>query len=410
MIYQCKPERLAIYINSKRLTLDQIKAETGADFIINGGLYTMSNWTPVCHLKADGKVYAADQWTYFGYGWHSNKADIRMTSQYSDLDNYICCVCLVYQGKKQELIYPPDMGGIRPRSMIGLYPDGQMLLLCGDNYSPETLQSFCLQLGLDSALMLDGGGSSQCITPTNAYRQTRKCHNYILGWLKHSEPICPYPEPTSLIYKGSRGDGAKWVQWMLNLHGAKLEVDGIIGGKSHAAIVAFQLSHKLVADGLVGSLTRAALKNVSQPTEDDIISPAYVWSRTPSKRAATYYIVLHHAGVTNTTAEAIHLYHRDVKGWCGIGYNLYVTKDGKIYHGRPMDAVGAHTVGYNQCSVGICFEGNFEEDTMSPAQIAAGKRAIAYTKSFYPNVTIKLHRELDATACPGKNFPASEFR
>lgn len=408
MIYKCRPERLSIYINSKRLTLDQIKAETGADIVLNGGLFN-ADFSACCHLKADGKLIASDQWTYFGYGWHKDKADLRMTSQYSDLDNYICCVCLVYQGKKQDLIYPSEMGGKRPRTMIGLYPSGEMLILCGDVYSPEGLQTFCLQLGLDSALMLDGGGSSQCITPTGAYRQTRKCANYILGWLKSSEPICPYPEPSVLIYKGSRGDGARWVQWMLNRNGAKLDVDGIIGGKSHAAIVTFQLSHKLVADGIVGALTRAALKSVSQPSEEDIISPAYVWAKTPAKRAATYYIVLHHAGVTSATAEAIHNYHKSL-GWCGIGYNLYVTKDGKIYHGRPMDAVGAHTVGYNACSVGICFEGNFEEDIMPPAQIAAGKRAIAYTKSFYPNVTIKLHRELDATICPAKNFPVSEFR
>jgi len=409
MFYTCKPERLAIYINSKRLTIDEIKAETGADVIINGGLYTMATWTPVCHLKADGKVYAADEWSYFGYGWHSGKADIRITSQYADLDNYICCVCLVYQGKKQELIYPADMGGKRPRTMIGLYPDGQMLIICGETYSPESLREYALRVGLDSAIMLDGGGSSQAITPVGAFRQSRKCHNFILAWLKNPAVVCPYAEPSGLQYKGMRGEGVKWLQWHLNMHKARLEVDGIFGGKTHAAVMVFQSGSGLVADGLVGDLTRAKLKQIKQPDESDIITPAYVWRGNLSYRSSTRYIILHHAAA-DCTAEQTHLYHRDSKGWSGIGYNLFVGLDGKVYAGRPINAVGAHCVGYNANSVGICFAGNFETSTMSAAQIAAGKKAVAYARSYYPSAIIKLHRELDATACPGRNFPAGEFR
>ncbi len=50
MSYICKPAKVSIYVNSKRKTLAEIKAETGCTAIINGGLFTMSTFSPVCHL------------------------------------------------------------------------------------------------------------------------------------------------------------------------------------------------------------------------------------------------------------------------------------------------------------------------------------------------------------------------
>ena len=73
---------------------------------------------------------------------------------------------------------------------------------------------------------------------------------------------CPYPEPKMLIKYGSTGDGVKWVQWHLNKSGAKLKVDGSFGNLTKSAVLKFQKSHGLVADGIVGSKTRAKLKKV----------------------------------------------------------------------------------------------------------------------------------------------------
>ena len=120
------------------------------------------------------------------------------------------------------------------------------------------------------------------------------------------------------------------------------------------------------------------------------------------------YLVLHHeAG--NGTLESIHAHHR-AKGWAGIAYHLFVTKDGKIYAGRPMGMQGGHCKGYNAISVGICFQGNFEQDRMGAAQLEAGGEAIEYALGFYPNMKIVGHRELVATACPGMYFPLEQFK
>ena len=85
-------------------------------------------------------------------------------------------------------------------------------------------------------------------------------------------------------------------------------------------------------------------------------------------------------------------------------------KDGSIYRGRPIDTVGAHTTDYNSVSIGICFEGNFENETMSSAQIKAGKKLISYLKSLYPSAEMKRHKDFNSTACPGKNFPFEDIK
>ncbi len=128
-----------------------------------------------------------------------------------------------------------------------------------------------------------------------------------------------------------------------------------------------------------------------------------------SKRNETTLIVLHHAA-GNGDVEQIHDYHRNVRGWSGIGYHFYVRKDGSVWEGRPIDTVGAHTLNYNSFSIAVCFEGNFENEYMSDAQKSAGAELVSYIREQYPTVTqIKGHGELKNTACPGVNFPFDEI-
>lgn len=39
------------------------------------------------------------------------------------------------------------------------------------------------------------------------------------------------------------------------------------------------------------------------------------------------------------------------------GYHYYITRQGQVYQTRHEQLVGAHAVGYNQHSVGVCYEG-----------------------------------------------------
>jgi cell wall-associated NlpC family hydrolase len=74
------------------------------------------------------------------------------------------------------------------------------------------------------------------------------------------KPQNPYAEPTETITKGSSGEGVKWVQWELNDAGVEVKIDGDCGPITYQAIKTFQQSCKLVVDGKVGLVTRAAFK------------------------------------------------------------------------------------------------------------------------------------------------------
>ena len=138
-----------------------------------------------------------------------------------------------------------------------------------------------------------------------------------------------------------------------------------------------------------------------------IIDTTFNFVNSLTKRSSTKYIIIHHrAG--NGDVQSIHQGHL-ANGWSGIGYHFYVRKDGSVYSGRPINTSGAHTTNYNSVSVGVCFEGNFDQETkMSDAQLKSGQELIAYIKGKYPAAQIKKHRDFNATACPGKNFPFDE--
>ena len=139
-----------------------------------------------------------------------------------------------------------------------------------------------------------------------------------------------------------------------------------------------------------------------------ITEVAYKWHGALKMRAATKYIVLHHrAG--NGTVESIHAEHI-ARGWAGIGYHFYVRRDGSIYRGRPLGTWGAHCEKCNSTAVAVCFEGNFETEQMPAAQIRAGRELVSYLKGIYPSVAVKRHKDFDATACPGRNFPFEEIK
>lgn len=116
-------------------------------------------------------------------------------------------------------------------------------------------------------------------------------------------------------------------------------------------------------------------------------------------RTSTKQIILHHAEASNCTVEDINRWHLN-NGWTGIGYHYFVRKDGSIYRGRPENAIGAHAIGANTNSIGICAEGRYNIEIMPEAQKNAIKELIADIKSRYGNLAVKGHKEVSNTSCP----------
>ena len=141
-----------------------------------------------------------------------------------------------------------------------------------------------------------------------------------------------------------------------------------------------------------------------------IIETNWNWKSGLSRRAKTNVIVLHHAAAHTCTAQQIDNWHKG-NGWSGIGYHFFIRKDGSIYRGRPEWAVGAHASGRNSDTIGVCVEGNYEEEkTMPQTQKNSVKEILRYLKGKYPKAELKGHRDVGATGCPGKYYPLQEMK
>lgn len=64
---------------------------------------------------------------------------------------------------------------------------------------------------------------------------------------------------SDVLTLGDRGQKVAELQRKLNSHGENLDEDGIFGSDTHAAVIAFQASHGLGVDGMVGPKTWAIL-------------------------------------------------------------------------------------------------------------------------------------------------------
>ena len=118
-------------------------------------------------------------------------------------------------------------------------------------------------------------------------------------------------------------------------------------------------------------------------------------------------IVIHCSAVRpdqTSSAEQSDSWHKS-RGWKGIGYHYYITRDGDVHRGRPEEEVGAHARHYNQHSIGICYEGGLDEkgkpaDTRTPAQRATLIALLRALKYDYPDAEIVGHCELPAQRMP----------
>lgn len=96
------------------------------------------------------------------------------------------------------------------------------------------------------------------------------------------------------------------------------------------------------------------------------------------------------------------------RGFAGIGYHFYITRDGVLHRCRPVNEIGAHAHGFNLHSLGICYEGGLNEegipsDTRTSAQRFALLDVLTILKYQYPKAQILGHYQLSADihkACP----------
>ncbi|MDR0281838.1 MAG: peptidoglycan recognition protein family protein [Candidatus Peribacteria bacterium] len=171
-------------------------------------------------------------------------------------------------------------------------------------------------------------------------------------------------------------------------------------------------------------------------TSNDKMGDFYLLYQDQIKYNKTKLIVHHTAMVYDRdwsqqeiyeAIQRIYKYHTIDRDFGDLGYNFLIDHLGNIYEGRAggIGAVGMHVAYNNIPSIGISLMGNYEEVQPTEDQIRAlvnlltalakkyninpeAKERYHQTMATYPYIsskqsrTIVGHRDIVATACPGK--------
>jgi len=143
------------------------------------------------------------------------------------------------------------------------------------------------------------------------------------------------------------------------------------------------------------------------------------------------HIIIHHTGGTESdkyastqhhTVETIDRWHK--LRWPGfisslgyyVGYHYVIEADGTVTQTRKDTEEGAHTLGMNRSSIGICLTGNFtrgSKDMITDAQRASLVPLLTdlLKKHKLPIASVVHHRKFASYKdCAGNKYPDSYFQ
>lgn len=124
------------------------------------------------------------------------------------------------------------------------------------------------------------------------------------------------------------------------------------------------------------------------------------------QRSTTELIVIHSSATKadlDIGVREIDQWHRK-RGFVKVGYHFVIRRNGVIENGRDIGDVGAHAVGHNSTSIGICLVGGLDPNgkaanNYSRDQWTALKSLLTNLGNRYPTARIVGHRDLS----PDKN-------
>jgi hypothetical protein len=140
------------------------------------------------------------------------------------------------------------------------------------------------------------------------------------------------------------------------------------------------------------------------------------WGAAPTRCSTglgdPYRMAIHHTETPTSDSlspqarlRSIQSYHQNTRGWCDIGYHYLMSRDGRLWQGRPGHLLGAHSGGSNTGNIGIAVMGSHGSTPITSTQVdrlASLIRGLADDNGIaIDRQAIKGHREYKSTSCPG---------
>ena len=120
--------------------------------------------------------------------------------------------------------------------------------------------------------------------------------------------------------------------------------------------------------------------------------------------------ILHHTAVSYVKnpnqLKATNQYHKDKgfnKSELGYytGYHYEISAAGVVTQTRKIEEEGCHTIGENTSSIGICLDGDFDNEQPTSAQVASLKALLLQLSDQYAIYNVFPHRKYANKTCYG---------
>lgn len=128
------------------------------------------------------------------------------------------------------------------------------------------------------------------------------------------------------------------------------------------------------------------------------------------------YIIVHCSATRENMSYPGWLLDQDhrARGFSEAGYHFYIRRSGSIERLRSLTRSGAHTRGYNRCSIGICYEGGLDicgiaRDTRTPKQRRSLRLLISALCRSYARAVVVGHRDLSPDRNHNGHIEPSEW-
>ena len=141
-----------------------------------------------------------------------------------------------------------------------------------------------------------------------------------------------------------------------------------------------------------------------------MLKPLWVATENRNNMIPSYIVIHHSATESDCSVDMIRQAHLK-RGWQDIGYHYVIETSGTVCVGRAEDIIGAHALGINNQSLGICCIGNFEMHPIAEQQLQSLKDLVKRLAEKYQIIQENIighcdvtcaEREYRRSACPGK--------
>lgn len=166
------------------------------DFVMNAELFDFKTRAAASDVVSDGvKVRLTEG---YGFAFPENKTVVFSYKNNVNAKDYIGAYPVLVRNGKSESSIPAGIGGRRGRTALGLSKDALHVILIPDNTGatlPE-LRNKLVSDGVQSAINLDGGGSTQFYSPDMNYFSGRRVRGFVIIFLKKKDTVKKEPVNT----------------------------------------------------------------------------------------------------------------------------------------------------------------------------------------------------------------------